>query len=91
MEGFYRQEGGRESSYQPKRTGDCFRQGHFPLGGRTGNPMWMTLLVTGKFQTVWFKIPLLGEVEVTVGLGINPGSMTWFNRSDPMSGLCLSF
>lgn len=34
--------------------------------------MQVTSGVIRKFQTVWFKIPLLGEAETAISLGLKP-------------------
>lgn len=55
-----------------------FRQGYFPLVG--GGVGWGLMQITSlmwirKFQTDWFKIPLLGEAETPIKLGVKP----WFD------------
>lgn len=60
---------------QRKGTGQGKRGLPHLLGGQKGFVRQVTsLLLTKKFQMVWFKIKLLGEVETAVRLG----TKSWF-------------
>lgn len=72
MEGFYRQEGGAKKLLGKEKIKYYFRLGYLPLGGRAEGLMQVTSGVIRKFQTVWFKIPLLGEAETAISLGLKP-------------------
>lgn len=48
-----------------------FRQGYLLLGEGRGLVMQITSpMLISKFQPDWFKIPLVGEAETAVSLGI---------------------
>ena len=70
MECFYRQKGRNEEG--KKQRADHFRQGHLSLKARYSRGLIgqiISLVLIGKFQTDWFKIPLLGKAETAVRLG----------------------
>lgn len=59
------------------------------MAGVRGSIRQMTsLLLSSSFQTDWFKVPFLGELETIIKLGIKPwfGDVGW-STCDSILGL----
>lgn len=69
MQSFYRQIWKGQGSYSKRKKK---KQGHLPLGVRAGGLILQiaSLLLMGRFQTDWFRIPLQGEAGTAVRLDI---------------------
>ena len=67
MEGFSRQKEGIPRKFKVGYFGECY----LAFGEGRGSYEQMTSpVLTRKFQTDWLKIPLLGEAETVIRLGI---------------------
>lgn len=73
MENFYGQKEAGQGNYFSRA--DCYRQNHLPLRGHGLGRMSPADYSTSarSFETDWLKIPLLGETETVISLGL----VTW--------------